>query len=275
MLLELLYLTSVLYKFVDGGYLPLVFSAVMMCVMYTWNYVYRMKYTYDLENKITLERLKQIAQDPELRRLPGLAVFYTELVHGISPIFTHYIDNIPAIHAVLMFVTVKSLPISKVPAEERFLFRRVEPHELAIFRCVVRYGYTDKQEDGKYFEEMLVERLEEFIRDKLLFNCGPAPIKSVGTSILNDSIARAEDNPRVSNEVMQGELHMVEAECRHSGVTYFLGQNEVVASKDSGIAKRILINYAYNFMKRFLRKQEEVFAIPQKRLLKVGMTYEL
>ncbi|KAI3967152.1 hypothetical protein MKW92_035085 [Papaver armeniacum] len=275
MLLELLYLTSVLYKFVDGGYLPLVFSAVMMCVMYTWNYVYRMKYTFDLENKVTLERLKQIAGDPEIRRLPGLAVFYSELVHGISPIFTHYIDNIPAIHSVLMFVTVKSLPISKVPAEERFLFRRVEPHDLAIFRCVVRYGYTDKQEDGKSFEEMLVERLKEFIRDELLLYSEPAQIKRVGTSILDDSIARSDNNPRISNEVMQRELHMVETECRHSGVTYLLSQNEVVASKDSGLAKKILINYVYNFIKRFLRKQEEVFVIPQKRLLKVGMTYEL
>lgn len=45
-LVELLYLTSVLYKFTEGGYLPLALSAFLMIVMSVWNYVYRKKYTF-------------------------------------------------------------------------------------------------------------------------------------------------------------------------------------------------------------------------------------
>ncbi|KAH6808474.1 high affinity K+ transporter 5 [Perilla frutescens var. frutescens] len=32
-------------------------------------------------------------------RLPGLAIFYSELVHGIPPIFKHYVANVPALHS--------------------------------------------------------------------------------------------------------------------------------------------------------------------------------
>ncbi|XWS31690.1 hypothetical protein CRYUN_Cryun23aG0097700 [Craigia yunnanensis] len=50
---ELLYLSSVLYKFDQGGYLPLAFAAVLMIVMYIWNNVYRKKYYYELDHKIS------------------------------------------------------------------------------------------------------------------------------------------------------------------------------------------------------------------------------
>ena len=75
--------------------------------------------------------------------------------------------NVPALHSVLVFVTIKSLPISKVVAEEQFLFRKVEPKELNVFCCVVRYGYTDMRNEQKSFESTLVERLKEFIKENI------------------------------------------------------------------------------------------------------------
>ncbi|KAF2308033.1 hypothetical protein GH714_034612 [Hevea brasiliensis] len=141
---ELVYLSSVLYKFEQGGYLPLAFAAVLMTIMFVWNDVYRRKYYYELENKISPDKLKEIVAEANFSRLPGLAMFYSELVQGIPPIFKHYVANVPALHSVLVFVSIKSLPIGKVPVEERFLFLKVEPMELNVFRCVARYGYTDK-----------------------------------------------------------------------------------------------------------------------------------
>lgn len=44
---------------------------------------------------------------------------------------------------------------------------------------------------------------------------------------------------------------------------------------EASFGKRILIDYAYTFLKRNLRDSDEVFDIPHKCMLKVGMTYEL
>ena len=114
----------------------------------------------------------EVASNLSIHRVPGVALFYTELVHGISPIFTHYV-NVPALHLVLVFVSFKYPTISTVLPEEhflfgRFLFGRIEHYELGIFRCILRYVCKDSRFEWEFFKEMLVNQLKEFIRNDVL-----------------------------------------------------------------------------------------------------------
>ncbi|KAF8015068.1 hypothetical protein BT93_H0761 [Corymbia citriodora subsp. variegata] len=291
---ELLYLSSVLYKFYRGGYLPLAFAALLMTIMYVWNDVYRRKYYYELEHKMSPEKLREIATDPaSLCRMPGLAVFYSELVQGIPPIFKHYVENVPAVHSVLVFVSIKSLPISKVPAEERFLFRRVEPQELNVFRCVVRYGYTDsRNEHDEPFERLLFHRLKEFVMEEhwtmnhqVRLNKGKDDDEQLvdeleseenyENGVKKEIDDEANDNRNYkAQEASEREISVLDRAWR-AGVVHLIGENEVVAGKGASLGKRVLIDYAYNFLKKNLRQSDKIFDIPHKRMLKVGMTYEL
>ena len=110
----------------------------------------------------------EVAFDLSIHRVQGVALFYIELVHGISPIFTHYVVNVLALHSVLVFVSIKFPTISTVPLEERFLFGRIKHYDLGIFRCIVRYRYKDSSFEWEFFKEMLVNRLKEFIRIDVL-----------------------------------------------------------------------------------------------------------
>ncbi|TQD76415.1 hypothetical protein C1H46_038043 [Malus baccata] len=290
---ELLYLSSVLYKFDQGGYLPLAFATLLMFVMFVWNDVHRRKYYYELEHKISPERLKEIAVNANFSRMPGLAMFYSELVQGIPPIFNHYAANVPALHSVLVFVSIKSLPISKVPLEERFLFRRVEPKDLNVFRCIARYGYTDVRNENEPFEGLLVEKLKEFIKDSFWISqtnnmhssangdttfeieeeFEDSTLANGGENGKEDLKQQVDDHDK-QQDLLDREIKAID-KARRRGVVHLIGENEVTAAKGAGIAKRILIDYAYNFLKRNLRQSDKVFDIPHKRLLKVGMTYEL
>ncbi|KAH6827404.1 high affinity K+ transporter 5 [Perilla frutescens var. hirtella] len=269
--IELVYLSSVLYKFDQGGYLPLVFAMFTMMIMFVWNYVYRKKYYFELDHKISPEIVKEIIHETNSQRLPGLAIFYSELVHGIPPIFKHYVANVPALHSVLVFVSFKSLPISRVPEEERFLFRRVQPKELQVFRCVVRYGYKDVRNVEDPFERLLIERLKEFIREDSLIMAQ----KWQGNENENKNENENED------EILKGDERGMETEIGDldrawkSGVVHLVGEHEVMASKGANLGKRVVIDYAYNFMKKNVRQSNTVFDIPHKRMLKVGMTYQL
>ncbi|KAJ0054568.1 hypothetical protein Pint_01024 [Pistacia integerrima] len=279
---ELIYLSSVLYKFDQGGFLPLAFSALLMIIMYVWNNVYRRKYYYELEHKISPERVKEIAADTNFCRIPGLAMFHSELVHGIPPIFKHYVANVPALHSVLVFVSIKSLPISKVAPEERFLFRRIEVNELNVFRCVARYGYRDVRNEEEPFERILVEKLKEFIREDYWLSqtiTNHAEVSEGNVEFIDAPIRReneSEKDVRLVQEeeqkeaVLEREIELVDrALC--AGAVHLIGESEVIAGKGAGIGKRVLIDYAYNF----LRQSDKVFDIPHERMLKVGMTYEL
>ncbi|RVX20640.1 Potassium transporter 5 [Vitis vinifera] len=281
--IELLYLSSVLYKFDQGGYLPLAFALVLMTIMYIWNDVYRRKYYYDLDHKISPEMVKELVASTNFSRIPGLAIFYSELVHGIPPIFKHYMENVSALHSVLVFVSIKSLPISKVPMEERFLFRRVNPDNLYVFRCVVRYGYTDVRSEEEPFERLLVERLKEFIREDMMMT--PTLTHSnedmVSGELQNELINgenENEESKRIDEERRQEDVDKdIEAIDRatQAGVVHLIGEIEVMAKKGSKLGKKVLINVGYNILKKNLRQKEKTFDIPHKHMLKVGMIYEL
>ncbi|XXG54904.1 hypothetical protein AAC387_Pa03g2672 [Persea americana] len=276
---ELIFLTSVLYKFIQGGYLPIGVGAFLMVVMYVWNYVYRRKYTYEFENKVPVDELRQIMANPNFRSLPGIAFFYSELVQGIPPIFKHYTENVPSLHSVVIFVSIKSLHIRTVPPEERFLFRRVHPRELMVFRCIVRYGYMDLYNDESSLERSMVDRLREFIREELRAlpaKCNSKDLLKNGSEMdegetVSDQ-AKEEDIER--REVVEREVEFVDREYNERAVHLF-GVNEVVASKGSSFGKKVMIEYAYNFLKRLLRHSNDLFGVPHKRVLRVGMNYEL
>ncbi|CAK8544313.1 unnamed protein product [Lathyrus sativus] len=270
---ELLYLSSVLYKFDQGGYLPLAFSAILMFIMYIWNSVYRKKYFYELDHKISPEKFREVACNTSLCRFPSLAIFYSELVQGIPPIFKHYVANVPALHSVLVFVSIKSLPISKVPIGERFLFRRVQPKEFYVFRCVVRYGYTDVRNEKEPFEKLIVERLKEFIVKEYYWSQKMIQDGETDENLNLDKSQEISEGGRVQ-EAIEKEIETIEKASR-AGVVHLIGENEVISSKGAGFGKRILIDYAYNFLKKNLRQSEKLFDIPHKRMVKVGMTYEL
>ncbi|XP_019452632.1 PREDICTED: potassium transporter 5-like [Lupinus angustifolius] len=264
---ELIYLSSVLYKFDQGGYLPLAFAAVLMTIMYVWNNVYRRKYNYELKNKISPENFKEIANGADLIRMPGLALFYSELVHGIPPIFKHYLSNVPALHSNLVFLSIKSLPISKVPLEDRFLFRKVGHEELNVFRCVARYGYNDLRDDEHGpFENLLVTRLKAYIAEEMYLESHNKPDET-----LNDGWGDENDGVQ---KAIEKQVEAIEKAAR-AGIVHLIGESEVIAGKGSGIGKKILIDCAYNFMKNNLRQSDKVFDIPHERMVKVGMTYEL
>ncbi|TYK18100.1 potassium transporter 5-like [Cucumis melo var. makuwa] len=178
--------------------------------------------------------------------------------------------NVPVLHQTLVFVSIKSLPISKVPSDERFLFRRVEPRELGIFRCVVRYGYTDGHNDvQESFERSLVEKLKGFLRDDVRVS-----VKVEEEENHENGVIIEEEKQNIREVELEKEIEDVD-KAWENGVVHLVGESEIIAKEGSNLWKRILIDYIYNFLRNNLRQSERVFDIPHNRLLKVGMTYEL
>ncbi|XP_020245753.1 potassium transporter 5-like [Asparagus officinalis] len=299
---ELTYLSSVLSKFTQGGYLPLVFSFFLMQIMAIWHYVHVKRYMFEVENKISSSYIKDVALSKDINRISGIGFLYSELVEGIPPIFAHFIEKVPSIHSVLVFVSVKHIPIPKVEIQERFLFRQVEPKASKIYRCVVRYGYKDAIEESREFESMLIDQLKNFIHNEY-FIMGSwrarqssrvqAEVSSKGSSLVHvEENMMVENSPRVSSGSIQAaagnqqasitaHIQSVEDEKQfvqremEKGVVYLLGETEVVAGNNSSFLKRVVVNYVYSFMRKNFRQGGDVMMIPRSRLLKVGMTYEI
>ncbi|CAA7396169.1 unnamed protein product [Spirodela intermedia] len=249
--LELFYFSAVLYKFDKGGYLPLSVAAVLFFVMYIWHYIQTRRYAFEVEQKVPEQYLSSLG-GAAINRVPGVGLLYTELAQGVPAIFRHFLANLPAVHSVLVFVSVKHLAVSRVPGGERFLLRRVGLKDHRMYRCIVRYGYRDRRLGNVEFESRLMDQLRSFIA--------------------------AETQPPEDEESWGGgdqaaaEVRQLE-ESLGAGVVYLLGHSEVRTSEDSSLLKRLVVDYVYDFLKRNSRQGFEDLQIPNKNMLQVGMNY--
>uniref|UniRef100_A0A0D6QYA2 Potassium transporter n=1 Tax=Araucaria cunninghamii TaxID=56994 RepID=A0A0D6QYA2_ARACU len=162
--IELFFVSASLMKVPKGGWLPLVLSLVFMVIMIVWHYGTSKKYEFELENKVSMERILNLGPSLGIVRVPGIGLIYTDVATGVPAVFGHFVANLPAFHQVLVFVCVKSVQVPRVPAEERYLMGRIGAKEYRMFRCIVRYGYKDVTHDNYNFENQLILKIAEFIR---------------------------------------------------------------------------------------------------------------
>ncbi|CAL5346582.1 unnamed protein product [Camellia sinensis] len=293
--IEGLYLSSFLFKFIEGGYLPLTFSVVLMLIMGVWHYVHKKRYMFELNNKVSSGFIRDLALNPNINRVPGIGPLYSELVQSIPPIFRRF-TNMPSIHSVLVFVSIKSIPISKVDMEVR-----------------LRYAYNDVIDVTEVFERHLLDHLKEYIRHEYFIRERQQPNEEVvepvniqhstvivnkdakvegeslqqhnhPTSHLSSPRSRSIQSFNVANSpnrIISGHIQGAGEEMQfaqkamENGVVYLFGEAEVRAEQNSSLFKRIVVNHAYNFLRKNFSQGEKVLGIPPSKLLRVGMTYEI
>ncbi|KAL8518987.1 hypothetical protein ACS0TY_010078 [Phlomoides rotata] len=309
-IIELLYLSAVLSKIMEGGWVPLAFASVFLCVMYTWNYGSVLKYQSEVRGKISMDLMLELGSSLGTVRTPGIGLLYNELVQGIPSVLGQFLLDLPAIHSTIVFVCIKYVPVPVVPQEERFMFRRVCPKDYHMFRCIARYGYKDiRKEDHRAFEQLLVESLEKFLRKEaqdlaLEDNMNELDLDSVSTRSRDDDIQDFDGVGELKIPLIRNRNQRVEEaetsesrtelpasfmcadedpsleyelsalrEATDSGFTYLLGHGDVRAKKNSVFLKKLVVNYFYAFLRRNCRGGSATLRVPHMNIIQVGMTY--
>ncbi|KAJ4836796.1 3-ketoacyl-CoA thiolase with broad chain length specificity [Turnera subulata] len=292
--IELLYISASVYKVPEGGWIPLALSLIFMFVMYIWNYGTIKKHEFDVENKVSMNRIVSLGPSLGMVRVPGIGLIYTNLVTGVPAVFGHFVTNLPAFHQVLVFVCVKSVQVPYVSEQERLVIGRVGPKDYSMFRCIVRYGYKDLQQEDYDFENKLVSGIIHFIETE-----------DESTSKLTDESAKEFDNSDLvtagytySNSKYEEKMKQTFEESRmikcgsgqyetaqlkdeslqilrakESGVAYILGHSHAKAKKSSSILKKFAINVVYTFLSKNCREADAMLNVPHTSLLEVGMIY--
>ncbi|KAL2342104.1 hypothetical protein Fmac_010044 [Flemingia macrophylla] len=311
--LELTFFSSVLWSVTDGSWIILVFAIILFLIMYVWNYGSNLKYETEVKQKLSMDLMRELGCNLGTVRAPGIGLLYNELVKGIPAIFGHFLTTLPAIHSMIIFVSIKYVPVPLVPQSERFLFRRVCPKSYHIFRCIARYGYKDvRKENHQTFEQLLIDSLEKFIcreaQERSLESNGDddtdseneypssrvliAPngsVYSLGVPLLNDFkdtsnvILEASTSEVISpvspdSPVFDAEQSLENElsfihKAKESGVVYLLGHGDIRARKDSWFFKKLVINYFYAFLRKNCRRGITTLSVPHSHLMQVSMTY--
>jgi len=303
---ELPYFTACINKVNQGGWVPLVIAITFFIIMYVWHFCTVKRYEFEMHSKVSMAWILGLGPSLGLVRVPGIGFVYTELASGVPHIFSHFITNLPAIHSVVVFVCVKYLPVYTVPVEERFIMKRIGPKNYHMFRCVARYGYKDIHKKDEDFEKMLLDRLLVFVRLESMMDgysdsedftmmeqkgerstralltekAGSNTMSSIGDMSYSshDSIMPAK-SPLTGNSLTRyssqtfGDEQEFLNRCKDAGIVHILGNTVVLARRDSGIVKKVAVNYVYAFLRKLCRENSVIFNVPHESLLNVGQIY--
>ena len=152
-----------------------------------------------------------------------------------------------------------------------------------LWHC--RYGYTDSRNDEESFEQILMHRLKEFMKDEFYIQLSNTQLTQNPQStiewsgeLVSDNVHQNDDEAetimcRANQEALDRELGAID-KAWNEGVVHLMGETELVSHKGASICNKFVI-VAFNFLKKNLRQADKVFHIPRKHLLKVGMIYEL
>ncbi|XP_062194863.1 putative potassium transporter 12 isoform X2 [Phragmites australis] len=303
---ELPYFSACINKVDQGGWVPLVIAISFFIIMYVWHFCTVKRYEFEMHSKVSMAWILGLGPSLGLARVPGIGFVYTELASGVPLIFSHFITNLPAIHSVVVFVCVKYLPVYTVPVEERFIMKRIGPKNYHMFRCVARYGYKDIHKKDDDFDKMLLDRLLIFVRlesmmdgysdsedftmmeqkaerstrallsekdgSNTMCSAGDMSYSSHDSIVPAKSPLTGNDLTRDSSQTFSDELKFLNR-CKDAGVVHILGNTVVKARRDSGIVKKIAVNYLYAFLRKLCRENSVIFNVPHESLLNVGQIY--
>ncbi|KAI3669074.1 hypothetical protein L6452_40295 [Arctium lappa] len=283
LVVECTYFSAVLFKIDQGAWVPLAIAVVFLLIMCVWHYGTVKRYELEMQSKISLAWILNLGPSLGLVRVPGIGLVYSELASGVPRIFSHFITNLPAIHSVVILVCIKSLPVYTVPEEERFLVKRIGPKNYHMFRCVARYGYKDHKKDDE-FEKKLLDSVFLFAKLESLMDAssdsddyslyGRETVHSTNNTFSSvvDITVSSSNESSVSSEMEVDEMAFLRS-CRDAGVVHIMGNTIVEARRDSGICKKICIDYLYAFLRKICREQSVILNVPRESLLNVGQIF--
>ncbi|KAJ8760591.1 hypothetical protein K2173_015258 [Erythroxylum novogranatense] len=167
--MEGVYVSAVLTKLQEGGWIPFAISFILAFIMFGWFYGRQRKIEYELAHKIDLGRLKVLLSEPGVQRVPGLCFFYTHIQDGLTPILGHYIKNMKSLHKVTIFTTLRYLLVPKVAPHERILIKKLGIK--GVYGCVIQYGYADSLNlEGADFVNQVTNSLRLHIQNSSVNN---------------------------------------------------------------------------------------------------------
>lgn len=235
-LIEGIFMTSLLSKIPQGGWAPFAISFFFLIIMLSWTRGRSKKTAYDSERRLKSTELEKMLSNNTLHRPPGICFFCTDLVNGIPPIIRHYIQHTGSVRQIMVIVTIRTLPIKYVLPEERFDVGKLGVD--GVYRCLVQFGYKDLTSlEGDGFVASVVGKLVEIAES-------------------------AEEAAKLTVGV-------------EKGVVFVTGRTILRSKESNGWLDRFVVDKLYRFFQKNCRSAVASLKVPPGKTLQVGMLYEI
>jgi KUP system potassium uptake protein len=135
------FLLANLFKFFEGGYVPMLIGATLIAGMLIWSHGRTSLLEKYASRFSTFDKARPSIARALATRVPGTAVFLSPSADYVPPILVHHVERSRSLHQTVLLLTVDQQPVPEVAEDARF---RMHPLGDGFYRLVVFFGYMEE-----------------------------------------------------------------------------------------------------------------------------------
>jgi KUP system potassium uptake protein len=135
------FLVANLFKFFEGGYVPMLIGAALIAAMLIWSRgrtALMERYTSRFPS---LESARPLINRWLCSRVPGTAVFLAPSAEHVPPILVHHVERTRSLHQHVVLLTVQELGVPEVQADARYHLTELGE---GFYQLIVSFGYMEE-----------------------------------------------------------------------------------------------------------------------------------
>jgi len=134
------FLAANLFKFFEGGYVPMLIGAALIAGMLIWSRGRTALMDQYSRRYSTFEKAKPLIHGFLSSRVPGSAVFLAPDADHVPPVLMHHVERSRALHENVVLLTVEEAAIPAVPEDSRV---KIEVLGEGFYKLAVSFGYME------------------------------------------------------------------------------------------------------------------------------------
>jgi KUP system potassium uptake protein len=138
-IVDFIFFGANLLKLLDGAYLPLIFGAMLIVLMWTWVRGSRIVYNKERKDSLPTADLFRMLEKSQPVRVKGTAVFLTSDPDNAPGALLHNLKHNKVLHQRNIILTIKTLDVPWVPEADQIHVSEVCSNE--VTRIIARIGY--------------------------------------------------------------------------------------------------------------------------------------
>jgi KUP system potassium uptake protein len=137
---DLAFFLANLFKVEQGGWIPLLFGALVFGIMTTWHYGLDALHRRSMARSQHVDAFFADLREQNIARVPGTAIFLTRLNHRIPPIIVDYVRQAHSLHQTTIALTASFESVPRIRSADRI---RCEPLGEGLWHISVHFGFVE------------------------------------------------------------------------------------------------------------------------------------
>jgi KUP system potassium uptake protein len=146
------FLISNTFKFLQGGYVPVLIGASLIAAMLIWNRGRTFLEEQYATRYPTFEGVRQQIAHCLSTRVPGTAVFIASSPDHVPPILVHFVERCRSLHTSVVLLTVRTEDCARMPLDERYQITDLGD---GFWRVMLHFGYMEHPRAGELLGQLI------------------------------------------------------------------------------------------------------------------------